>query len=203
MTISYSKSFISGDRGGANASARAILPLVFDLLRQHVRRVDLRQPVKVDARADLAISLEVAEHLPEESAETFVASLTGLARVVLFSAAIPRQGGTQHLNEQWPSYWAAKFAERGYRPIDVIRPKVWNIDTVSFWYKQNTLLYVHDDVLAAREDLRALHAATSGNPLDVVHPRLFTMRAKRSKVRQWFHPRVMAFKRFRVRLLGR
>jgi hypothetical protein len=58
---------------------------------------------------DLAICLEVAEHLPPEAAEGFIDSLTRLAPVVLFSAAITFQVGNQHLNGQWPDYWATLF----------------------------------------------------------------------------------------------
>ena len=50
---------------------------------------DLNKPYKTDRKYDMAISLEVAEHLPAECADTFVSSLTALAPVVLFSAAVP------------------------------------------------------------------------------------------------------------------
>ena len=64
--------------------------------------VDLSKPFHLNRRFDLVISLEVAEHLPEASSADFVASLVRLAPMVLFSAAIPGQGGVNHLNEQWP-----------------------------------------------------------------------------------------------------
>ena len=65
---------------------------------------DLTQPLQLPDRYDLAVSLEVAEHLPASCAEAFVESLTNLAPVVFFSAAVPFQGGTTHVNEQWPEY---------------------------------------------------------------------------------------------------
>ena len=65
---------------------------------------DLSKPLQLDRRFDLAVSLEVAEHLPEECAATFVASLVALAPVVAFSAAISHQGGHQNVNEQWPGH---------------------------------------------------------------------------------------------------
>src|SRR5262249_48549974 len=64
------------------------------------------QPLLIDRRFDLAISLEVAHYLPERRAAGFVADLCRLAPAVLFSAAIPHQGGYGHVNEQWPAYWA-------------------------------------------------------------------------------------------------
>src|SRR5436309_14636146 len=62
---------------------------------------DLKKPIQIDRRFDLVVSLEVAEHLPKDCAKTFVHSLTRLGPVILFSAAIPFQGGRAHLNEQW------------------------------------------------------------------------------------------------------
>src|SRR3989442_1063339 len=72
---------------------------------------DLARPLGVGRRFELAMSLEVAEHLPPHAADLFVAELIGLSDCILFSAAIPSQGGVGHLNEQWQSYWAAKFVE--------------------------------------------------------------------------------------------
>jgi 2-polyprenyl-3-methyl-5-hydroxy-6-metoxy-1,4-benzoquinol methylase len=61
---------------------------------------DLEQPLDLGRRFDMAMSLEVAEHLPDRAADTFIASLVRLAPLILFSAAIPQQGGTNHCNEQ-------------------------------------------------------------------------------------------------------
>lgn len=54
---------------------------------------DLEQPVQLNEKFDMAMSVEVAEHLNHESSRTFVKTLTGLAPVVMFSAAVPYQGG--------------------------------------------------------------------------------------------------------------
>jgi SAM-dependent methyltransferase len=131
---------------------------------------DLTHPLDLGRRFDLASSLEVAEHLPAEFAAAFVASLVAHAPVVLFSAAIPFQGGADHVNEQWQSYWAALFADHGYVPVDAVRPRVWGDARVAYYYAQNILLYVD----AQHPDLGALraNAATGAWPLDVVHPGL-------------------------------
>ena len=89
------------------------------------RSFDLTKPFSMDRKFDLVVSLEVAEHLPHESAKQFVDSLVSLGPVILFSAAIPFQGGTNHINEQWPHYWLKLFQERGYVGIDCLRKKVW------------------------------------------------------------------------------
>ena len=106
-----------------------------------IRTADLEQPLKVDQTFDLAMTVEVAEHLSPERADSFVADLVALAPHVLFSAAVPGQGGNNHINEQWQSYWADRFAAHGYGPRDVVRPKVWNDRGVAYWYRQNVVLY--------------------------------------------------------------
>ncbi|HEY5011749.1 MAG TPA: methyltransferase domain-containing protein [Acidimicrobiia bacterium] len=131
---------------------------------------DLTQPFDLGRRFDLVVSLEVAEHLPPHSAAAFVASLVAHAPAVLFSAAVPFQGGAGHVNERWPSYWAELFAAHGFDPVDVVRPAVWADERVAFWYAQNTLLYVARSHAGA--DLVRERSATVRGPLDLVHPLL-------------------------------
>jgi SAM-dependent methyltransferase len=90
---------------------------------------------------DMAISLEVAEHLPENCADQFVNALVRAAPIVVFSAAIPYQGGIAHINEQLQSYWKEKFVRHGYVAVDCIRPQVYQRSDVSFWYRQNVIVY--------------------------------------------------------------
>lgn len=129
---------------------------------------------------DLAVSLEVAEHLPESSADGFVRSLTALAPVVLFSAAIPGQGGTGHINEQWPGYWAVKFEDRGYIAVDCIRPRVWTDQRVAWWYAQNAVVYVRRSELSRFAGLAEWAGRQpAGSPLPLVHPRPFERLVRR------------------------
>jgi hypothetical protein len=116
--------------------------------------------------------LEVAEHLPIQSAGGFVAELTALAPFILFSAAIPGQGGTNHLNEQWPEYWATRFAGHGYRVLDCIRPRIWEDDRIDFWYRQNIFLFVDSDQLP-RVNIRHVDW-----PLARAHPGLIAAQPK-------------------------
>jgi SAM-dependent methyltransferase len=132
---------------------------------------DLCRPTAVERRFDLAVSLEVAEHLPEESADAFVAFLTTLAPVVLFSAAIPGQGGKNHVNEQWPEYWAARFEERRYRMFDYIRNRIWDSPDVEWWYAQNILLFSRAHIPAPPES--AVAGETRWPGVRRVHPRQF------------------------------
>jgi hypothetical protein len=115
------------------------------------------------------MSLETAEHLEPESAEAFVECLTCLSNIVLFSAAVPGQGGTGHINEQWTAYWVKLFADRGYVGADVIRPRIWEDQRIPFWYRQNTILFQERNV-----DNRFLEGAL---PMTIVHPELYMRRS--------------------------
>ncbi len=143
---------------------------------ERFKSANLAREIPVDRTFDLAISLEVAEHLPESSADRFVESLTRLAPMVVFSAAIPMQGGTDHVNEQWPAYWSAKFESRGYRAIDCLRPMVWTADDVEWWYAQNTIVYATDRAIAASEKLQAAYVRRGGEPMALVHPHCLAAR---------------------------
>jgi SAM-dependent methyltransferase len=105
------------------------------------RAVDLHQPIRLGQRFDMAVCLEVAEHLPARSARALVESLASVAPVVLFSAALPGQVGTSHINGQWPIYWEKLFAERGMRKYDVLRPMIWSDSSIEWWYRQNIYIY--------------------------------------------------------------
>jgi len=102
--------------------------------------IDLRKTWSLDRKFDLVVSLEVAEHLPETSADLFVEALASHGETILFSAAIPGQGGQNHLNEQWPAYWQQKFLKHGFYFHDLIRPLIWNNENVHWWYRQNIFL---------------------------------------------------------------
>ncbi|MBE9076939.1 Wzt carbohydrate-binding domain-containing protein [Romeria aff. gracilis LEGE 07310] len=136
------------------------------------RAFDLSQSVFLNQKFDLAISLEVAEHLPEESAQAFIETLVGLSDVVLFSAAIPHQGGTHHINEQWPSYWFGLFKAKGYIGLDILRDRVWDNPDVQPWYAQNSFLFVRSDRLSDYPDLPT-SAQNDFLGKSVVHPTIY------------------------------
>lgn len=145
---------------------------MLDEPRIHFAQRNLEQPI-TGLSADLAISLEVAEHLSPERAESFVADLVQIAPAVLFGAGIPGQGGVGHVNEQWQSYWAELFSARRYQAYDVIRPRIWTDEAIPAWYRQNTVLYLTP---ALASDLSLTPAEPAW--LDMVHP-AFWARANR------------------------
>lgn len=136
---------------------------------------DLSTPCASWVRADLATSFEVAEHLPERAARGFVRMLTDSALVVAFSAAMPHQGGVNHVNEQWPRYWWDLFAERGYRGTGALRWALWGNTEVEHWYQQ-IFLYAREDAIEANPHLRAYMESPLAPPWPVVHPVLWESR---------------------------
>lgn len=137
---------------------------------------DLEQPIVLDRTFDLALCLEVAEHLPANRSAGLVQDLARAAQHVLFSAAVPGQIGVRHINERWPSFWDQLFSEQGFVCLDVVRPVFWNDRVVPCWYRQNVVLYV-------REDIAEHTARRFGPPLpitlrEVVHPELLAYYAQ-------------------------
>lgn len=92
--------------------------------------------------ADVALCLEVAEHLPPWHAGPLL-SLLAAAPVVVFSAAQPLQGGVMHVNEQPPARWIARFAALGL-PLhprdDAFRAAVAALDLPP-WYAANVHVF--------------------------------------------------------------
>lgn len=144
------------------------------------RRADLTQPLQLSDRYDLAVSLEVAEHLPPQRAASFVSDLARLSGVILFSAAVPGQGGTHHINEQWPTYWANHFEVNGYTVFDVVRPRIWNNPQVKWWFRQNILLFLRREEIP-RFAWAANYLRTNA-PMDIVHPEAYETAALPSKM---------------------
>jgi SAM-dependent methyltransferase len=104
---------------------------------------DLATPLDLGRRFDLVQSLEVAEHLPAENAADFVGNLVRHGNVVLFSAAVPHQGGEHHVNEQPPQYWRELFAKHGFEVFDWVRPRLAGQRQVKAWYRFNTFIYAN------------------------------------------------------------
>ena len=115
---------------------------------------DLNEELELGRRFDLAMSLEVGEHLRSEAATRLVQLLTEAAPTILFSSAIPNQGGTNHINEQWPEYWRRLFRDQGYVPTQALRGEILLNREIQWYYRQNLILYCSQDMLTRRPDLR-------------------------------------------------
>lgn len=143
---------------------------------------DLSKPEEIklsESKFDLAISLEVAEHIPQDKSDSFIDLLTKSSDIVLFSAAIPYQGGHGHVNENWLEYWCEKFRHRGYIALDLIRPQIWSAKDVCWWYKQNCMLFVN---ISAQQLLPDNIAFTK--PRSLVHPEQFITAVHREQTQR-------------------
>lgn len=147
---------------------------------------DLATPFDLGRRFDLVTSLEVAEHIPSSAARIFVDSLARHSDLIVFSAAIPGQGGYGHVNEQWPSYWAELFGRHGLYPHCGLRNHTWADEQIEPWYRQNILVF------ASRERAHELGLSLNDGPLDVVHPDLaqLSMRLPRVLIERLVRTRV-------------
>lgn len=166
------------DGGGVDLAQLQISPSEF-------MRQDLTSDFRLDRKFDLAVSLEVAEHLEEKFAIDFVKNLTSLSQAVLFSAAQPFQGGKHHVNEQWPEYWVDIFSRYGYTVLDPFRRLVWDDPGVEWWYAQNILLFVQDGYMRGNELLLAEHGRLSRHQLSLVHPKSLTFQRAFAMLPGW------------------
>ena len=246
ISVIYGEDFFMGLQPGSRLSAKAIVPLVVELIRpssivdvgcgtgeflkvfqecgvdeilgidgayveksqlaipqEHFMILDISKPFTIDKIHDLAVCLEVAEHLPPESASGFIESLSHLAPVILFSAAIPHQYGTNHVNEQWLEYWVQLFRARGFEPVDALRKRIWNNRQIEFWYRQNIILFCTEQILASNSILEKEFRETNLNQLSIVHPELFIREynyfAEKCKYYEENEPVLDSLKRFAKR----
>lgn len=132
---------------------------MLEISKDNFQAQDLRKKWNLKRKFDLVVSLEVAEHLPAECADEFVESLVAHGDTILFSAAIPGQGGQNHINEQPPQYWQSKFEKHGFFFHDIIRPLIWDNEEIDWWYRQNIFLLRKNPPLT--------------KPLFTIHPELF------------------------------
>jgi hypothetical protein len=151
------------DFPGASAEARGLTTGEFVA-------TDLNEEIRVERKFDLAICMEAAARLPRSAAATLIRSLTGASDWVLFGAALPHQGGLDHVNENWMEYWAALFAQAGFLCYDILRPRFWHDARVAFYYRQSSCLYVRP---GSHYALRARGHTPSSRPPSLIHPEMF------------------------------
>ncbi len=155
---------------------------------------DLRRPFSLGRTFDLAVCLEVAENIPADAEDVFLNNLTSLAPVVLFSSAVPFQGGVDPVNNRWPDHWVDSFRRRRYVAFDCIRFRFWANPRVAWWYSQNSFLFVRDDRLASDPSLKSILDEPPEEILALVHPGNYLEAAD---------PRHISFRRIRQAVLAR
>jgi SAM-dependent methyltransferase len=140
-----------------------------------IEHVNLTEPVRLPDRWDVAMCLEVGEHLPETAAATLVQSLVNAAPVVLFSAAAPGQGGVHHINEQPPEVWSNLFQAHGYQCFD-FRDEIWTDEDIEPWYRMGTLVFAKSG--SAPSQLFNYRRETARH---IVHPDIFAAYAPKGR----------------------
>jgi SAM-dependent methyltransferase len=129
---------------------------------------DLKSPLVLNKKFDLAISLEVAEHVEKKSSKEFIQTLANSSDNIVFSAAIPLQGGQNHINEQWNDYWIHLFKEKGFIVIDFLKVFYWNNPKIFWWYKQNILFFTKNPEKFNSKKINHLN--------NVIHPDLYLLK---------------------------
>jgi len=143
---------------------------------------DLAAPIDLGRQFDLVQSLEVAEHLPAAKAAQFVDTLTAHGAYVLFSAAVPGQGGENHINERPLGYWRAIFRDHRYCAVDYLRPLIRHDPAIARWYRCNIMLYAREDAVASLAEPARLRRVPDAQPLDDYWP--LSYRVRHALVRQ-------------------
>jgi SAM-dependent methyltransferase len=136
----------------------------FFVSKENFQKYDLSDSWNIKRKFNLLFCLEVAEHLPSNSASSFIQNLTKHSDTIIFSAACPNQPGQGHINCQWIDYWQDLFNKYGYACYDEIRPLIWDENFPEWWYKQNIFIAKKDEANAAKEP----------RIISKVHPDLFT-----------------------------
>jgi SAM-dependent methyltransferase len=175
---SYGVSSICGVDGAWTDQSRLLIP------QKDFKVQDLSKPFDLGQRFEVAICLEVAEHVASDCSMQFIENLTKHSDIVLFGAAIPFQGGFRHINERWQSYWVSLFDSQGYKCFDPFRSQIWQREEVLVWYRQNMLLYVRrerQDLVARIKSYLDLNHIPE-MPIDVVHPARYEAIASYSQI---------------------
>ena len=137
------------------------------------KSIDLNKNFNVDKKFDLTLCLEVAEHLEKNSSEIIISSLTKSSNAILFSSAFKHQGGIGHLNENLHSFWAKLFFKYDFLPYDIIRPQFWNNKKISYWYRQNSFLYIKKNSTEFDKLSKNYKHLQNFELMDSIHPEMF------------------------------
>lgn len=146
----------------------------FYVSKEHIMFLDLNNPEKLDRKFGLALCLEVAEHLSYDKSSELIDFICDCSDIIIFSAAVPFQGGDNHFNEQWPEYWAQKFLKNDFVFLDVLRLRYWERREVRWWYKQNIFVAIRKD--RAQKEFSDL--LNKNSPHAYIHPELYLKKTK-------------------------
>jgi hypothetical protein len=120
---------------------------VYKVLRVDKNMVDIRDLRNIIHQDyplyDIAVSIEVAEHIEPQFANTFVENLCNLSHTIILTAAPPNQGGNHHVNCQPKEYWKEKFKKFNFqysKQTDSLRNKWKSHIPQKYAYLYNNLM---------------------------------------------------------------
>ena len=156
------------------------------VLPELIVKQDFREDWGLGRRFDVALCLEVAEHLDEETGDKLVASLCEHSDLVVFSAAAPYQDGDHHVNCQWPAHWQEKFNREGFACEDAIRWILWDNQRIEPWYRQNLFIARKSGEAGAEGRIKSVYHPEMVSHLDPakVFPKQFAKRRKGKLLRR-------------------
>lgn len=173
--------------------------------KQFFSPMDFKTTLPGIVRYDLALCLEFIEHIPDDRGRALVEWLTRASDKIVFSAAIPGQGGKGHINERAPGYWTRLFSEYGFLRVDAVRPAILHDLAIPWWYRQNLVMYVSPSAMTVThaegfipDDFMLVHSSAFdrlANPdLRIVLPGLvpsigLTINKGAKRLRKWFDSR--------------
>lgn len=106
---------------------------------------DLTKPLRLARQFDLCICMEVAEHIETRHSLVLIDTLCRSSKVVFFTAAPPGQGGHDHINEQWPEFWAELFRSHGFNLDPSLTAQARDYlearELAAFWITANATVY--------------------------------------------------------------
>jgi len=138
------------------------------------QKINLEECVADFPDVELVCWLEVAEHLSKFSCKRILHDIVERTDAILFSCAVPGQGGTGHVSERRLSDWVSDFGKVGFCCADVLRPRFWYDKRISWWYRQNTVIFVKENSVASNAILH-FQLPTFGG-VDLIHPELFEVK---------------------------
>jgi SAM-dependent methyltransferase len=142
----------------------------------HFRAFDIAAPFDLGRRFDIVQCLEVAEHVSPHSSSVLLDNIVRHGNQVLFSAAVPGQGGENHVNERPYAYWRAMFSARGFRLFDFMRGRMSPIPSIEPWYRYNTLFFAHDSIVNRLPYEVLVSRVGEGEPIRDVSPLHYRLR---------------------------
>ncbi|HVY50164.1 MAG TPA: methyltransferase domain-containing protein [Devosia sp.] len=168
--------FFAAGTNGIGVDGDYVRPESLLIPADRFRPLDITAEFDLGQRFDLAVCLEVGEHIPPDASGQLVANLVRHAPVVLFSAAVPGQGGENHINERPLDFWRGLFGAHGFRALDAFRPRLAGRTEVEPWYRYNVLLYVREDRVSELPHWVRATELKDGEPVPDLSSPLFRLR---------------------------